>query len=264
MIRQVDKSLTGSRLSRRPDFVGIGAQKAGTTWVFSRLQQHPGVAFPAGKEVHFWDLRYRKGISWYFARLGASPKKKVGEITPAYAILSRRKIQEFMDACPDTRIFIILRNPLERAWSLAKMNAGILLEATRDVKFEGRPGLEIEDLSDVWWKSQFRMKGSLVRGMYDQCLDRWLSVIESDRFLVLDYDELATNPRVFMSAIAAHCGIDSTWFDEQPESFFSEKVFDGAKQSLPNRFKPLLRQLYGESIQNLSARLGRDYSHWLE
>lgn len=257
-------SPAGGRFSRRPDFMGIGAQKAGTTWVFSRLQQHPDVAFPAGKEVHFWDLRYQKGTSWYFSRLGAPARKKVGDITPAYAILPRSRVTQLAEACPDTRFFMILRNPLERAWSLAKMNAEILFEATRGIKFEGRPGLEINDLSDGWWKAQFRMKGSLVRGMYDRCLEQWLSVVERDRLLVADYEALVENPRDFLGAIATHCGIATDWFDEQPDSFFAKKVFDGAKQSLPERFKPVLRELYGKSIQNLSARLGRDYSHWLE
>ena len=258
------RSFGGGRFSRRPDFMGIGAQKAGTTWVFSRLQRHPGVAFPGGKEVHFWNLRYQKGVPWYFSILGAPRTKKVGDITPAYAILPRPRIKKLADACPDTRFFMILRNPLERAWSLAKMNASMLFHATREIKFEGRPGLEMGDLSDAWWKSQFRMKGSLVRGMYDECLDHWFSVVGPERLLVLDYEELLENPRRFLNAIAMHCGIATDWFDEQPDSFFAEKVFDGAQQPLPERFKPFLCKLYGKSIRNLSARLKRDYSHWLD
>lgn len=40
------------------DFLGIGAQKAGTTWLYEKLRLHPDIAFPAGKEVHFWDQKY--------------------------------------------------------------------------------------------------------------------------------------------------------------------------------------------------------------
>ena len=39
------------------DFLGIGAQKAATTWLYANLDLHPQIAFPAGKEVHFWDRR---------------------------------------------------------------------------------------------------------------------------------------------------------------------------------------------------------------
>lgn len=37
------------------NFLGIGAQKAGTTWLFQKLRHNRGISFPAGKEVHFCD-----------------------------------------------------------------------------------------------------------------------------------------------------------------------------------------------------------------
>jgi hypothetical protein len=36
-------------------FLGIGAQKAATTWLYHQLGRHPQVRFPGGKELHFWD-----------------------------------------------------------------------------------------------------------------------------------------------------------------------------------------------------------------
>ena len=44
--------------ARGPGFIGIGGQKSGTTWLFSHLERHPGVSFPGGKEVHYWDWHY--------------------------------------------------------------------------------------------------------------------------------------------------------------------------------------------------------------
>ncbi len=252
------------RPARQPDFIGIGAQKAGTSWIFSRLRCHPDVVFPGGKEVHFWDMHYERGLDWYFERLGAPPGKTVGDITPAYAILPMNKIQHLASACPDTRFFMILRNPLERAWSLAKMNAAIILEATSNIRFERVAGLAIDDLSDAWWARQFAMKGSRFRGYYDECLGNWLSVVDQDRLLILDYEQLVVAPGDFLTAIAEHCGISVDWLKQQPESFFMEKVFASEERPLPDRLKPLLREIYAESIENLSVRLGRDYSHWLD
>lgn len=249
---------------RQPDFVGIGAQKAGTSWIFNRLRSHPRVVFPAGKEVHFWDLHYARGVDWYFERLGGPPGKAVGDITPAYAILPVNKIELFASACPGTQFFMVLRNPLERAWSLAKMNASILIEATSDIRFECTAGLALEDLSDAWWMRQFEMQGSVARGNYDKCLENWLSVLDLDRLLVVDYDELVENPRRFLLRIAAHCGIETDWFRAQPEIFFRERVFASEEYPLPGRLKPFLRRIYAESVKSLSARLGRDYTHWLD
>jgi hypothetical protein len=39
-----------------PNFLIIGAQKAGTTWLFQNLQSHPEIWLPAEKEIHFFDL----------------------------------------------------------------------------------------------------------------------------------------------------------------------------------------------------------------
>ncbi len=50
------------------DFLGIGAQKCGTTWLYERLAQHPQVRFPAGKEIHFWDHHLDRGINWWIAQ----------------------------------------------------------------------------------------------------------------------------------------------------------------------------------------------------
>ena len=47
------------------DFLGIGAQKAGTTWIFENLQRHPDVQFPGGKEIHFWDAQRHRGVQWW-------------------------------------------------------------------------------------------------------------------------------------------------------------------------------------------------------
>ena len=42
-----------------PDFLGIGAQKAGTTWLGHNLQLHPGIWMPKNKELHYFDDRIR-------------------------------------------------------------------------------------------------------------------------------------------------------------------------------------------------------------
>jgi len=75
------------------DFVGIGAQKCGTTWLFENMNRHDHILFPGGKEIHFWTLYYGHGIPWYTALFDIVSNDKKGEITPAYAILSIRKIK---------------------------------------------------------------------------------------------------------------------------------------------------------------------------
>ena len=70
------------------DFLGIGAQKAGTTWIYQHLSRHPQICFPAGKEIHFWDHYRNNGVDWWTSLFADDhPGRKQGEITPAYATL---------------------------------------------------------------------------------------------------------------------------------------------------------------------------------
>ncbi len=111
--------MTPSR--RNVDFVGIGVQKGGTTWLFHQLARHPQIVFPAGKEVHFWD-RADASLAQHWldmlapraARTGDGRPLRSGEITPAYAILPAPTIAALRRCCPDVRLFISLRSPMER------------------------------------------------------------------------------------------------------------------------------------------------------
>ena len=55
-----------------PNFLCVGAQKAGTTTLFNILKQHPDIFLPSTKEAHFFDKeeRYQKGISWWISTFG--------------------------------------------------------------------------------------------------------------------------------------------------------------------------------------------------
>lgn len=75
---------------RKPDFLGIGAQKAGTTWMSQMLSQHPEIWAPPFKEVQFFNHRYvkehRDWLPWHFKRAKQNIQKRFdakGEEMPA-------------------------------------------------------------------------------------------------------------------------------------------------------------------------------------
>jgi hypothetical protein len=53
------------KVNRKPNFLIIGAQKAGTSSLFYYLSQHPDIDLPSEKELHFFDIQYENGIEWY-------------------------------------------------------------------------------------------------------------------------------------------------------------------------------------------------------
>ena len=113
--------------ARLPDFVIIGAQKAGTTWLGARLAEQPSVFMSPVLEVRYFsrpDL-YAKGLDWYAGHFADAPADAVvGEKTPDYLWTVRPEgrgpndIPERMHkAVPDARLLVALRNPVKRAIS---------------------------------------------------------------------------------------------------------------------------------------------------
>jgi hypothetical protein len=100
-----------------PTFVIAGAQKSGTTSLTEALRQHPEIAFSRRKELHFFDRHFARGLEWYEAQFDPQPHhRQVGEATPAYMYdaVARERLAATL---PDARIVVILRNPVDRAYS---------------------------------------------------------------------------------------------------------------------------------------------------
>src|SRR5688572_26171231 len=87
---------------RDPNFLVIGAQKSGTTWLAEMLRQHPDVYTSPKKELHYFDLKanYALGIDWYRQQFaGETGQRAIGECTPNYLWVSEIKPEVPRD-CP--------------------------------------------------------------------------------------------------------------------------------------------------------------------
>ena len=102
---------------RKPDFIGLGAQKAGTSWLHACLYEHPDLYMPASKETHFFSNYYDKGTSWYEAHFRDSlPHQRVGEFSPTY-LYHPDAPKRIYSYDPRVRLIICLREPVSRALS---------------------------------------------------------------------------------------------------------------------------------------------------
>ncbi|MFO1243423.1 MAG: sulfotransferase domain-containing protein [Rickettsiales bacterium] len=224
------------------DFLGIGAQKTGTTWLAEMLSLHPDVAFPAGKEVHFWDDQREKGAEYYKQLFQISNGKKNGEITPSYAFLSKEIISEIHTHFPSVPLFYSVRDPIERAWSGALMALK-------------RAELQFEEASDQWFLDHFYSKGSLSRGDYETCLRNWISVYPAEQILLIRQEEIANHPRQVVIALAEHIGIDPKFFTILSDNVLAQKVFSGEKYPIRPKLREALNDIYKDKIPNFETFL---------
>lgn len=235
-------------------FIGIGAQKAGTTWFYELLRKHPDIRFPAGKEVHFWDkdAALARGESWWLSLFPPAPAQvRQGEITPAYAILNQERIRRIHILVPELRIFYCLRNPIERAWSHVLMVA-----ANKRVLVEEAP--------DDWFIQHFRAAQSRQRGAYSECLRNWLAVFPPEQLAIVFFDDIVSDPRGVLSTICSHLDVDVAPMARVPEADLRNRVFEGTRARPRPALVEVLRSIYEPEILALSDRFGRDLRHWLD
>jgi Sulfotransferase family len=160
-----------------PDFVGIGAQKSGTTWWFDAISAHPRVFArdDIHKERHYFG-RYAlepfgpAACSRYHDWFPRPPGSLTGEWTPDYMHLPWVP-PLLAQAAPRARILVLLRDPVER------FRSG-LAHQSRD-----RGRLTAETYQDA-----------VARGFYDDALGRWTAHFPIEQMLVLQYERCVADP----------------------------------------------------------------------
>jgi hypothetical protein len=234
------------------DFLGIGAQKAGTTWLFRSLSTHPQIRFPAGKEIHFWDRHISRGMkAWLDLFPVSRPEIRQGEITPAYAFLDVQVIAQIHKINPQLRLFYCIRNPIARAWSAAH-------------HFRRKNGLLADEASHQWYIDHFLSQASRMHGDYLGCLDNWLKVFPKENLQLIFLDDIEQKPKQVLGQLARHLDIDPLHFTLQNESALRIPVFTGPDLDVPPELLQFLGRLYASQIEALGERLQRDLNSWMQ
>jgi hypothetical protein len=186
-----------------PDFICVGAQKAGTTSLWRALKQHPDVHVPPSGEVHFFDTwRYDElGLKWYKERLneGYSDQRVVGDISPGYMggkHVAAKRIFETVG--PDVKLIFMLRNPAERAYSayIKEVAGGV-----ERLPFE--EAIKREHAGD-------RNTSYLRVGHYKSHLGRFGEYFPSDNIKIVLFDDFIKDQASEMGNILDFISVDST------------------------------------------------------
>jgi len=192
------------------------------------------------------------GVDWWTSLFADNhPGRKQGEITPAYATLDEVTVREIAQLLPDLCVFYSFRNPIARAWSSALMALA-------------RAEMEIDDASLVWFLDHFKSGGSRRHGDYTSCIMRWRSIISSDRFVIILFDDIVRTPGRVLTELCRHIGVDTNWFIGVPLPHLAKPVFPGPGYEIPEPLLDYLRIAYRPVINSLCQMIDRDLSSWLE
>ncbi len=226
-----------------PDFLIIGAARAGTTTLVEHLAGHPGVLGFPRREVHFFDgPRHALGLGWYRLQMPTAADRRAaiaagrgpalaGEKSPFYLADPETPARVAADL-PDVRCIALLRDPAARAishWNirrrrgaeerpfdvvaaaeLALLEAGRAdeLEAFREESFDDEDEPEGSGGSGRRAPGEAQRHGSyLVRGLYERQLLRWEAALPAGRLLVLQSERLFADPASELARVWAHLGL---------------------------------------------------------
>jgi hypothetical protein len=252
-------------VGRLPDFVVIGAQKCGTGFFYNLLTQHPDVERAAVKEVHYFDQQenFSKGIEWY-RRCFPSPvwedgrRSITGEASPSY-LINRYAPERLAGAVPEARLIVLLRNPVDRAYShyhMAVRNGNELKSFEEVVEEERARLLEEEDEPSRPAAANSSDPGGthaslhpyLRRGIYVDQLLRWRKFFDEEQMLILKSKDLFERTQESLGLVLEYLGLPY-WEPTIPSHKAKhryEPMNPATRRRLEEFFEPHNRRLYDQ------------------
>jgi hypothetical protein len=174
-----------------PDFIGIGVQRSGTSWLYECLKEHPEIFLPQ-KEVHFFDRKYEEGFDWYKSLFTITNNSLIsGEFTPNY-LYATDSMERIAKHCPNAKLIIILRDPFDRAYSAYKLFAA-----------HGR----FENMS---FEEAVKSSPSIIdQSLYYSQLVKLFSLFPENQIKIYDFEDISERPLWLLQDLFVYLGINN-------------------------------------------------------
>jgi len=245
-----------------PDFLIIGAAKSGTTSLYSNLIKHPQIFSAMRKELDFFNQRYHYGNLLYrsfyptiFTKFYQNYIKKnkmiTGEASAGYLpnLYTARRIHELI---PEIKLIVILRNPVDRAYSGYNHNFHVggetlsfevALNKERERTDEGEKKMLA---NEKYYSSERFRYGYCYAGQYSVHLKNWFKLFSKKQFLILDFNQLKTEPQGLLNNVFEF--LEASKFKVKNQSALNvtkySKMNSVTREKLINYYKPYNQELF--------------------
>jgi len=183
------------------DFVGVGATKSATTWIYQCLSEHPDVCPAERKEVSFFlKDNFKKGVGWYQSHFSNCEAKKIkGEFSPQY-LTNKEVVLNIKNTFPETKIIACLRNPTER-----------FISANYFFLTTGRYTKALfEEIMSNPIKNPFS-KEELRRGLYYHYLKPFFNTFSKKQIHIILYEDILKSPGTVLRDLYKFLNIDTSF-----------------------------------------------------
>lgn len=238
---------------KSPKFIGIGCMKAGSSWTWTQLKEHPQVGVPKVrgkriKEMHFID-RLNMSLSEYRAKFGRLDTYTYGEFTPNY-ICTPYAPAFIKTYFSDAKLFCIFRNPADRAFSHYK-----------DHLYYNKIPIEIpfiQAFHEDYPKKELKCFSVKNKGMYGDQLELWFNYFDREQLKVMFYDDLISDPVKFIQEIYEHVGIEKNYIPPKHTDQVKKRynrAYDGMRFEEKDRVE--VTSFYKDQVKKLEDLTGR-------
>ena len=259
-----------ARFRLLPDYLIIGAQRAGTTSLFKYLVQHPAVGRPfLGKGAHFFDTNYSADLDAYRAYFPTTAYKwyvkasrrmdfVTGEGSPYY-LAHPHAPYRIAETLPDVKLIALLRDPVERAYSHYQHEVARGFE---DLSFDEAVEQEPKRLagevkrmrSDPSYNSfALQHHSYLSRGRYAEQLEVWYGLFPKEQILVLRSEDLFFDPERTYRDVLRFLGVPPISLREY--EVFNPRTYTGMSPEARRR----LVEYFAEPNERLYDLVGVDF-----
>lgn len=196
-------ALLSSPIRILPDFLAIGAHKAGTTSFYEYLRQHPMIISAWKKDIKYFDLYYHRGPLWYRSYFPTKYRMRIdrhsgqrnitGDGATDYLYYPKAP-QRVAQMLPNVKMFVVLRNPVDRAYSHYQHGQRNHWDS---LSFDEAIDQEVDRLKgespDDETLSFFRRFGYLEKGKYADYLEKWFDLFPRECFFIVKSEDLFSN-----------------------------------------------------------------------
>ena len=195
----------------KPNFLYIGPDKSGSSWIFRLLRKHPDCFVPDCKDIYFFDRYYNRGLDWYLTFFSdAVLERAVGELSHDY-LFSSVAASRIKTDFPCLKVMACLRHPSERAFShyLYMVRSG----RTRLSFMEA-----IEKFPEI-----------IDHSLYYKHLKVFFVFFSEENIKILYFDDLEKDPRQFSKDIFEFLGVsielNNFEFDKKERAASAPRIF---------------------------------------
>lgn len=215
------------------DFIGIGAGKSATTWIYRCLQEHPGIyLLPKDNKKSNYFLNSEKSKEEekeyrYFLNI-AEPGQVVGEFNNFYMRKGEKVAERIRRHNPKVKLLACLRNPVDRAYSAY----------THHYTLTGKEEKSLKSVAN-------ELRETIIKpGFYYKNLKKFFDRFPRENILILIYDDIEKDPIKFIQEIYDFLGVDSSFIPEKSQTKIASGKFKKTKlgQLIHRKVTPFLKK----------------------